>query len=104
MALLGYFALSTLALAGIIAMELNIGIPYNSQWVTYLALIARFFICGGWSAAKCFTAESFSTETRSTVIGICSTSAAIAGIIAPQLVFLGTSELKFLYTSNVTFL
>ena len=75
-------------------MELDIGIQYNANWVTYCALAARLGVSGGWGAVKCFTAESFSTDTRSTAIGMCSVAAAIGGIIAPQLVFLGTSKGK----------
>ncbi|CAG7832514.1 unnamed protein product [Allacma fusca] len=77
-------------LVGIILMEMELGIPHSSTVKVILALTSRIFVDGGWTTIKCFTGESFPTSIRSSAVGICTVGVAIAGVVAPQVVFLGT--------------
>jgi OCT family organic cation transporter-like MFS transporter 4/5 len=49
------------------------------------SLIGKFFISIVLAIAYSFTAELFPTEIRSSMIGLCSTSGRIGGILAPIL-------------------
>ncbi|GFO41940.1 solute carrier family 22 member 15-like [Plakobranchus ocellatus] len=54
-----------------------------------LALVGKSFIAGGWAAVQVFSAETFPTVIRNIGIAICSISARVGGIVAPQFVYLG---------------
>ena len=49
------------------------------------SLIGKFFISIVLAIAYSFTAELFPTEIRSSMLGLCSTSGRIGGILAPIL-------------------
>ena len=83
---------AALPLIAIILMELRIGIPRSTELTVMFSLVAKFCIGGGWSAIKCFVGESFPTQIRSSAVGICTVAASLGGVIAPLIVFMGTSK------------
>lgn len=61
----------------------------NSDWsmgVLSAALVGRLCSSAAYSVAVLFTTELFPTETRNTAIGMCTTVAQFASIIAPYTV------------------
>lgn len=62
------------------------------------AMIGKAGISGGWAALQVFSAEIFPTVVRNIGVGSCSFCARIGGIVAPQIVFMGTSAQPLPFT------
>jgi len=86
----GFLSLSTVFLVCIVILDLVYGREGHATRVTILYYLSRFGIAAAWGVMSCFTAESFPTVCRTTALGICAVFAYIGGVVAPQVVYLGT--------------
>ncbi|XP_033124291.1 organic cation transporter protein-like [Anneissia japonica] len=74
--------------AGILCF-LIIWIPTHMEALrTALSMAGRFFVTSTFSLIYTFTCELYSTDVRSIGLGICSFMSRVAGVLAPQLLFL----------------
>jgi len=70
--------------------------------VAGICLLAKIGFAGARSSTRLLTGESYPTPIRTMAFGICGVGAGIGGIIAPQIVYLGTTwwrGLPFLFFS-----
>ncbi|XP_071942421.1 organic cation transporter protein-like [Antedon mediterranea] len=75
--------------AGGVACFINIWIPVTLvAFRTSLAMIGKFFITSAFGIVYIYTVELFPTNIRSTGLGICSFFSRVAGMLAPQILFL----------------
>ncbi|XP_050192490.1 solute carrier family 22 member 13-like [Myiozetetes cayanensis] len=75
-----------LMLAGLMCLILT-GIPEDQPVaITVLATIGKFTATAAFSASYIYTAELFPTVVRQTSMGLCSTLARVAGILAPLII------------------
>ncbi|KAL9868165.1 solute carrier family 22 member 13-like [Geothlypis trichas] len=75
-----------LLLAGLICLILT-GIPEDQPVViTVLAIIGKFTATAAFSTSYVYAAELFPTILRQTGVGLCSTMARVAGILAPLII------------------
>ncbi|NWH36655.1 S22AD protein, partial [Chloropsis hardwickii] len=54
--------------------------------ITVLAIIGKFTATAAFSSSYVYTAELFPTILRQTGVGLCSTMARVAGILAPLII------------------
>lgn len=97
--LIGYVGMGALILTVVAAVEavpiFEISDMDLGPHVTVaLILLGRYFIATAYAVLACCTIESFPTGARGTYTGICGFAGNIGSILAPQLVFLGTSNLS----------
>ncbi|NXU08450.1 S22AD protein, partial [Pardalotus punctatus] len=57
--------------------------------ITVLAIMGKFTATASFSTSYVYTAELFPTILRQTGVGLCSTVARVAGILAPLIIPLG---------------
>uniref|UniRef100_A0A8C3M9V4 Uncharacterized protein n=1 Tax=Geospiza parvula TaxID=87175 RepID=A0A8C3M9V4_GEOPR len=75
-----------LLLAGLVCLILT-GIPEDQPVViTVLAIIGKFTATAAFSTSYVYAAELFPTILRQTGVGLCSTMARVAGILAPLII------------------
>ncbi|XP_071957178.1 organic cation transporter protein-like [Antedon mediterranea] len=68
---------------------INIWIPSSFPNIrTAISMTGRFFVNGTFMIVYLITAEIFSTDVRTTGLGICSFMSRFAGVLAPQILFL----------------
>jgi len=78
-------------LAGITFLAAGAAILLEQQWVeVLLTLVGKFGVASALAVMFVYTAELFPTSMRNTAVGTCSLFARIGGMLAPQVVSLGT--------------
>ncbi|CAG7726455.1 unnamed protein product, partial [Allacma fusca] len=86
----GYLLFASMFLVAKITVKQVMGFQGHQEIVSIVSYFARFGVGGTWGVMTCFAAESFPTTCRTTAMGICGLSAYIGGMMAPQVVYLGT--------------
>ncbi|XP_033124176.1 organic cation transporter protein-like [Anneissia japonica] len=76
-------------MTGGIACFVNIWIPSSFvELRTATAMIGKFFITSAFSIVYIYTVELFPTDIRTFGLGFCSSVSRVAGVLAPQILFL----------------
>ncbi|CAG7723505.1 unnamed protein product [Allacma fusca] len=86
----GYLIFASVFLIAKVTITQILGFEGHQEIDVVISYIARFGIGGTWGVVTCFTAESFPTTCRTTAMGICGLAAYIGGMMAPEVVYLGT--------------
>ncbi|KAK7093385.1 hypothetical protein V1264_007150 [Littorina saxatilis] len=80
--------------AGVCAVIVIILIQTGAPGVAINAMVvtSKLAMGGGWAAALVFSAENFPTVVRNIGYGACNVASRVGGIVAPQMVFIYTTQ------------
>jgi len=96
-----YMMLGTAFLLSLLFSEIFIGMQSMDPIVTViLSLCGRFGIVAAWAVLKCIILETAPTNLRSISLGFTAFSGYLGGIMAPQLVYLGTSKFRLIINTD----